>query len=89
MTNTKNFTKFPIYRRGFEGILDMYNGENIGYETKFQPNCFVCYKGKRCQFLDCKSYVLNSDYCKLHMNCKCGYNRRLESCKINSMYNIK
>lgn len=81
LINSKNYQKIPIYRRGFEGVLDMYTGENIGYETRFSPKCNACSKGKRCQFLDCKFYVLNSNYCRLHMNCKCGYNRRLESCK--------
>lgn len=81
LTNVNNYIKVPVYRKGFGGVLDMYTGENISYGTKFSPKCIACSKGKRCQFLDCKSYVLNSNYCRLHMNCKCGYNRRLETCK--------
>ena len=77
LIDTKNYHKIPIYKHW----SDRYIGFNSGYEIKFTPNCFVCSKGKRCDFLDCKLSVLNSNYCRLHMNCKCGYNRRLESCK--------
>ena len=77
--------KIPVFRNGFDGILDRFTGENVKYEIKFNPNCTVCFRGARCQSLDCKSYVLNSNYCRLHMNCKCGYNRRLESCKIKHL----
>ena len=81
LTNSKNYHKYPIFRDGFTGVLDFYNNKNTNYELKFVPNCFVCFNKRRCSFLDCQSHILNSNYCRLHMNCKCGYNRRLESCK--------
>ena len=61
----------PVLRDGFTGILDRHTGKNIKYELKFDPNCNVCYRGMVCKSLDRKSYVLNSNYCRSHMNCKC------------------
>lgn len=81
LTDVKNYAQIPVFRHGLDGIIDRYTGKNIKYEIKFNPNCNVCLIGVRCKFLDCKSYVLNSNYCRLHMNCKCGYNRRLELCQ--------
>jgi len=82
LADAKNYRKFPVFRKGFEGILDIHTGENIKYEMQFFPNCNVCSKKVRCKFLNCKYHVLNSNYCRLHMNCSCGFNIRLESCTI-------
>jgi hypothetical protein len=38
---------------------------------------------------ECDHRIVGSLYCKLHMNCKCGFNRRFKECDICSVNSSK
>jgi hypothetical protein len=75
-------SNYQITRSPKKGVIfPMFQSE---YELKlvFVPKCDACKFGKKCKFYQCGSHVLGSRFCRNHMLCSCGYNKRIQDCMV-------